>query len=129
MGYAPPITSDPPFHEVARRLLLPAFSPKAIRPLETAHPAFCRELIDRSSPTAGPATSLDGAIDYAQHIPVSVISHMLGVPPEDGDRFRRFIHRILETGGQNEPVDPGDTLMAYLLQAGRDGIGPSPRTT
>ena len=31
VGYAPPITSDPPFHEIARRLLLPAFSPKAIR--------------------------------------------------------------------------------------------------
>ena len=27
VGYAPPITSDPPFHEIARRLLLPAFTP------------------------------------------------------------------------------------------------------
>src|SRR5690606_35689245 len=30
IGYAPPITSDPPFHQVARRLLLPAFAPKQI---------------------------------------------------------------------------------------------------
>src|SRR5258708_3291004 len=30
IGAAPPITSDPPFHAEARRLLLPAFSPKAV---------------------------------------------------------------------------------------------------
>jgi cytochrome P450 len=116
VGYAPPITSDPPFHEHARRLLLPAFSPKAIRPLEDSTRTFCRELIDGVLADAGPDGVVDAATDYAQHIPVRVIAHMLGVPPEDGDRFRSFIHRILETGGQNEAVDPGDTLIAYLLQ-------------
>ncbi len=117
VGYAPPITSDPPFHERARRLLLPAFSPKAIRPLEPSTRQFCRELITDALAARGPDGVLDAATDYAQHIPVRVIAHMLGVPPGDGERFRGFIHRILETGGQNEPVDPGDTLVAYLLQA------------
>ena len=115
VGYAPPITSDPPFHEIARRLLLPAFSPKAIRPLEPATRQLCRELLDEM--LAGEGDVVDAATQYAQHIPVRVIAHMLGVPPEDGDRFRTFIHRIMETGGQNEPVDPGDTLVAYLLQS------------
>lgn len=41
VGYTPPITSDPPFHEKARRLLLPAFSPRAIRPLEESAREFC----------------------------------------------------------------------------------------
>lgn len=116
VGYAPPITSDPPFHEHARRLLLPAFSPKAIRPLEDSTRSFCRELIAGVLADAGPDGVVDAATDYAQHIPVRVIADLLGVPPEDGDRFRVFIHRILETGGQNEPVDPGDTLIAYLLE-------------
>ena len=31
IGGAPPITSDPPFHQMARRLLLPAFSPEEDR--------------------------------------------------------------------------------------------------
>ena len=117
VGYAPPITSDPPFHEIARRLLLPAFSPKAIRPLEPATRQLCRDLLDDMLTDAGTdavGSVADVATQYAQHIPVRVIAHMLGVPPEDGDRFRTFIHRILETGGQNEPVDPGDTLVAYL---------------
>ena len=39
IGVAPPITSDPPFHALARRLLLPAFGPKEItaRKLRTRH--------------------------------------------------------------------------------------------
>ena len=78
---------------------------------------FCRELVTEALADRGPDGVLDAASDYAQHIPVRVIAHMLGVPPGDGERFRGFIHRILETGGQNEPVDPADTLMAYLLQA------------
>jgi cytochrome P450 len=51
---------------------------------------------------------------YTQHIPVRVIAKMLGVPEEDGDRFRGFIHRILETPGVSHGVDPEDTLAAYL---------------
>ena len=91
VGYAPPITSDPPFHEVARRLLLPAFSPKAIRPLEEPTRAFCRQLIaDVLADRGSRRCACDAAIDYAQHIPVRVIAHMLGVPPEDGDRFRQL---------------------------------------
>ena len=35
IGGAPPITSDPPFHHDARRLLLPPFTPKMIEPLGT----------------------------------------------------------------------------------------------
>ena len=31
---APPITSDPPFHTAARRLVLPFFSPQAVAKLE-----------------------------------------------------------------------------------------------
>jgi cytochrome P450 len=116
VGYAPPITSDPPFHEIARRLLLPAFSPKAIKPLEEPTRAFCNELLDELVADTSPGDTVDAAMQYAQHIPVRVIAHMLGVPPSDGDRFRTFIHRILETGGQNGPVAPEDTLTYYLIE-------------
>ena len=65
---APPITSDPPFHTAARRLLLPAFSPKAIADLEPLTRAVTRELLD----AIGDADRADAAVDYAQHIPVRV---------------------------------------------------------
>jgi len=114
-GFAPPITSDPPFHEFARRLLLPAFSPKAIAPLEPITRKLCADLVDEVIVRAGAHGGLaDAAIDYAQHIPVGVIAHMLGVPASDGDRFRLFIHRILEKPGQGGPVDAEDTMIHYL---------------
>ena len=117
IGFAPPITSDPPFHDFARRLLLPAFSPKAIRPLEESTRILCRSLIDDLLADPGAAageTVIDAATAYSQHIPVGVIAHMLGVPREDGDRFRMFIHRILEKPGQNGPTDSEDTMIFYL---------------
>jgi len=41
VGPAPPITSDPPFHQIARRLLLPPFSPKQIDPWEPEIRKLC----------------------------------------------------------------------------------------
>jgi cytochrome P450 len=93
IGVAPPISSDPPFHQFARRLLLPAFSPKAVEGLEGFTRSLCEQLLDD---LAG-KTFIDGATDYAQHIPVAVIARMLGFPPEDGDTFREFVHVILES--------------------------------
>src|SRR5689334_14773152 len=46
MGVAPPITADPPVHAEARRLLLPAFSPKQMAKWEPATRESCRELLD-----------------------------------------------------------------------------------
>lgn len=110
MGAAPPITSDPPFHAIARRLLLEPFAPKPIKALEETAREFCNQLIDDML-AKGPA--VDAAVDYAQHIPVRLIAHMLGLPPEDGDKFRLFIHRILENPVDHQ-LDHEDTLDHYL---------------
>jgi len=120
-GFAPPITSDPPFHQDARRLLLPPFSPKAIAAWEPMARETCRELLDgiEADVRAGQDVT-DAAVTYTQHIPVRVIAKMLDLPEEDGDKFRVFIHRILETPGQHTDIDPGETLVAYLTEKIRD---------
>ena len=92
IGAAPPITSDPPFHHHARRLLLPPFAPKQIDPWEDDVRALCNELLD----AMGDADVVDAAVQYAQHIPVNVIARMLGFPLEDADLFRGFVHEVLE---------------------------------
>lgn len=124
MGYAPPITSDPPFHAIARKLFLEFFSPKAIDAWEDVARETCRELIAEIKASCQDVT--DAAIDYAQHIPVRVIADMLGLPREDGDRFRVFIHRILEEPGQNSVESWEDTLDYYLdtkVKERRENLG------
>jgi cytochrome P450 len=140
IGLAPPITSDPPFHAMARRLLLPAFSPKRIAALEPFTRELCVELLDA---VAG-QTELDAAVDYAQHIPLRVIVRMLGFPQADADIFRRFIRMVLEDVDQSleerqalvqdgeiddymnariaeHEAHPQDDLTSYLLEAELDG--------
>ena len=135
---APPITSDPPEHTPARKLLLPAFAPQAIAKLEPRTRALCRELLD----AIGDKPACDAAVDYAQHIPVRLIAHMLGVPETDGDLFRKWIHLVLEVGISDESVimpalqemsayffaeikkrgnERGDDLISFLLDARMEG--------
>src|SRR5580700_3452167 len=63
IGVAPPITSDPPFHQLARRLLLPAFSPRAIDELKGFTRELCTQLLDG----LGDVDRFDAAVEYAQH--------------------------------------------------------------
>ena len=141
IGVAPPITSDPPFHAMARRLLLPAFAPRKVDALEPLTRQLCNDLLDALEGK----DIVDAAVEYAQHIPLRVIAKMLGFPAEDADYFRHVIHLILEEGitvteddderlveGQaldayfdNQIADhvanPRDDLTTFLLEAELDG--------
>ena len=92
-GGGPPITSDPPRHRLARMALLPPFTPDAVAKVEARTRTICCELIDAFADKG----RFDGAVDYAQHIPVKVIAYMLGVPDTDGDRFRGWVTDIFQT--------------------------------
>lgn len=93
-GGAPPITSDPPKHAWARRMLLPPFSPTEVKKRMGDMRSICNDLIDKFAD----AEMFDGAADYAEHIPVRVIAGMLGLPESDGDRFRNWINQIVVEG-------------------------------
>src|SRR6201991_4418846 len=93
-GAAPPITSDPPQHKPAKQLLLPPFTPDAMKKLEPRVRAICNELIDEFVMD----TKVDAAARYTRHVPVRAIAHMLGIPEQDGDLFVKWIHEILELG-------------------------------
>jgi cytochrome P450 len=104
---APPITSDPPRHRLARMALLPPFTPQAIAKLEPRTRAICNDLIDAFMANG----ACDAAVDYAQHIPVKVIAHMLGVPASDGDQFRKWVVATLQEG-----VTDDEALMRGLVE-------------
>ena len=91
---APPITSDPPEHHWARRLILPIFSPQSVAKYEQGTRDLCNQLID-GFVDAGHA---DAAADYAQQIPVRVIATMLGVGTDRSDEFTSWVRGVLEVG-------------------------------
>ena len=133
----PPIDSDPPVHGWARRLILPWFSHNRVEGYEQMTRDLCNELID-SIIAKGHG---DVAQDYAQRIPVRVISWMLGVPAELSDTFTEWVRDTLEFGHDPErsvpawnaiatfffgaleerKVNPGTDLVSDLLKAEVEG--------
>jgi cytochrome P450 len=97
---APPITSDPPEHKPAKQLLLPPFTPDAMKKLEPRVRSICDELIDGFIHDG----RIDAAARYTKHVPVRAIAHMLGIPQKDGDLFIKWIHEILELGIKDEDI-------------------------
>jgi len=121
IGGAPPITSDPPFHGMARRLLLPAFAPKKIDPWEPEVRRLAQQLLDDIGDVTPGETVIDAAVQYAQHIPVSVIGRMLGFPAEDEELFRQFVHDTLERITEEPGTQDGfDELGKYILAQVQD---------
>ena len=133
----PPIDADPPQHTWARRLILPWFSHTRVDGYEAMTRALCNELIDRVVDTG----HADAAQDYAQRIPVRVISWMLGVPDELADQFTGWVRDTIEFGHdptrsvpawnaiagffieavEDRKQHPGDDLVSELLRAEVDG--------
>ncbi|NBV26580.1 MAG: cytochrome P450 [Actinobacteria bacterium] len=134
IGIAPPITSDPPFHAIARRLVLPAFSPGVVNALEPQIRALCNSLLD----DMGDAAVVNGGTQFAQYIPVGVIQQMLGFPLEDIEMFLQIVIDVLDsidstaedrqaTGDKNRAYfekqiqdhidNPRDDFTTYLLNA------------
>ncbi len=147
VGPAPPITSDPPFHQIARRLLLPPFAPKQIDAWEPHIRELCRDLLDGMGPIEPGSSVVDAAASYASRIPVNVIARMLGFPTEDETIFHGFVHDVLENVNvaleerqaafakldayldaqvEDHLERPRDDLTSYLLDVEIDGTKLSP---
>jgi cytochrome P450 len=126
---------------VARRILLPHFSPAATEKLTPHTEAICRRLVDE---VAAEAAAGDGVVDaaesYAQHIPVRVIAHQLGIPESDVPTFLDWAIRIFQSGdpavirlatkeilayfGEQVAMrrqERGDDLISALIDADLDG--------
>jgi cytochrome P450 len=143
IGIAPPISSDPPYHREARRLLLPAFAPQAVDRYEAPTRGHSQELLA----AVADREVVDAAQEYAQHIPVRVIADMLGLPRDDADLFRTFVVQVLEEVNlpfeerfealstlmeylreriEEHAAHPQDDLITYLLEAEFDGRAVEP---
>ncbi len=81
------IFSDPPGHDVARRLVQDRFSPKAIQAFEDR----CRYLVRHFLDQVEGKSEFDLADDIIRPIPPMMVGHILGVPEEDQASLGRLV--------------------------------------
>jgi hypothetical protein len=105
----PPITLDPPEHKAFRNIVMPVFAPRAVARWEGLIRDTCRSLIA----SFAERTEVDAAREYAFRIPVIVICALIGIPPEDEERFASWIHRTIH----NSVVNPQESLAAAAEMA------------
>jgi cytochrome P450 len=91
------VFNDPPYHTRVRKLLSPAFTPRALAALQPRIEALVDRLIDRALDRG----AVDLIEDFAAAIPVQLIGDMLGVPQDERGPLRDWSLAIL---GALEPV-------------------------
>jgi cytochrome P450 len=91
------VFNDPPIHTRVRKLLAPAFTPRALKALQPRIEA----LVDRLLDTAAERGAIDLIEDFAAAIPVQLIGDMLGIPQDERGPLRNWSLKIL---GALEPV-------------------------
>jgi cytochrome P450 len=73
-------------HARLRRLVSRSFTPRAVDPYRPV----MRRLVDELAGQFAPSGRCEFMADFADHYPVQVICHLLGVPAEDHERFARW---------------------------------------
>src|SRR5262249_56963503 len=83
---SPSPTAAPPRHTRLRMLVNKAFTPRTVEELGTSTRAF----VDKALDAAAARGRMELMADLAFPLPATVIAEMLGVPPEDRDRFKQW---------------------------------------
>ena len=114
------LNADPPKHTRLRLLVSKAFTPAAVEQLAP----FIRRTVAEALDAARGRGRMDVMRDLAQPLPVTVIAHLLGVPPEDHARFKKWSDDIAVTAGNvrsnllpeqfQQAVRSWQELLAYL---------------
>jgi cytochrome P450 len=94
----PPVTSDPPRHKADRDVVLPFFKPARVAAWEPFVRQIARERIAELRRAGG-----GDAVDrYAKHLPMAVLTKILGVPIEDAPRFVDWTTGIIRLGPRDQ---------------------------
>jgi len=82
---------DPPDHDRLREIVSPFFTRASIEAFRTFLEARVDQLIDEAAERG----RFDMVTDFAEHIPASMITRILGVPPQDAPLLRRLGLQVL----------------------------------
>lgn len=75
--------NDPPVHTRLRKLVARAFTPRQVERMRPVTAQICHELLDELVPRGG----FEFVGDFAHHVPIRVITELLGVPQDDYQSF------------------------------------------
>jgi cytochrome P450 len=106
---------DPPEHTRLRKLVAGTFTARRMRELVPQVAAIVDELIDGLLAGPRPADLVDA---FSQLLPVQVICQMLGVPPDDRDRFRTWSESLLGDWDRDlDEIEAAlDAMRGYLVE-------------
>ncbi len=99
---------DPPDHARLRSLVSKAFTPRAVERMRPRIEQILKELLD-PRPAHG---AMELVRELASPLPVRVIAEMLGIPPEDHERFRRWSNEFVRALGDGTMEDKRASLRA-----------------
>ncbi|HEX2174148.1 MAG TPA: cytochrome P450, partial [Dehalococcoidia bacterium] len=102
--------SDPPKHTRLRRLVNKAFTPRVIEAMRSQ----IQEQVDQLLDAVWSSGRMDVIRDLAYPLPTTVIAQMLGVPPQDRDRFKAWSDDLAVFLGQ---FQPSEEQMAQTLRS------------
>ncbi|GLV53607.1 cytochrome P450 [Dictyobacter sp. S3.2.2.5] len=91
---------DPPQHRHFRGLVSQAFTPRAIEQMAPRIHEITNTLLDGVAAKG----EMEFVSDLAAPLPIIVIAELLGVPPEDRDRFKIWSNTLIDSSS----VQPGD---------------------
>ncbi len=85
------INVDPPDHTRMRKLVHLAFTPRAIRKMQT----YIQDIVDRLIDERIEHGDMDVIWDFSYPLPVTVIAEMMGIPVEDHPKFKTWSREIV----------------------------------
>jgi cytochrome P450 len=101
------IFSDPPGHDIARRIVNREFTPRKVSRLEARLRTLCREGLDAVAARA----EFDFLSDFAARIPPMMIGEMLGVPEEDQEQLGRWADMFMH---YDPSAETGETIQGVM---------------
>lgn len=103
------ILFDPPRHTKLKGLLKTSFTPRVFALLEPRIRQLSRQLLDQAIPRG----QMDLATEYAVPLPMMVISHIIGIPLSEWERFKRWSDGILRLSYTLRGLDDAEAKRAF----------------
>lgn len=108
-----PVEVDPPVHGDFRDVLNRFFTPDRIRLLEPVIRRTARNLIGRCVSLG----ETDAVATFTFYMPIQVQCIFLGISPEDGEKIKNTVNRIIHAGAVGDTIEHkagNDEIYAYI---------------